>query len=101
MRPVTTLTHVMLLNLSLQTQASNSCHDVLQAKLEKIQSFNHETIDHEASVYVPKNLDELQRLVRLAARDRKRIRVVGASHSVSSIILSDGVYVRTSHLNKI
>ncbi|MFN8792154.1 MAG: FAD-binding protein [Bdellovibrionales bacterium] len=77
------------------------CQDVLKPRKEPVQSFNHETVHQNALVFSPTTLQELQDVIRTVANRGQKVRLAGASHSITSIIRSDGVYVRTLNLNRI
>lgn len=64
-------------------------------------SYNHETYISNAQIYTPKNIEELQNVVKEAFQKDLKVKAIGASHSTNSIIASDGFYVRTSAFNKI
>lgn len=49
-------------------------------------------------VYEPTSIEEIQQLVREAVQQGKRIRVLGASHSASTLICGDGVALRMTQL---
>ncbi|HET8934173.1 MAG TPA: FAD-binding protein [Polyangiales bacterium] len=53
---------------------------------------------HYVEAYDPTSIEEVQRLVRAAVREGKRVRVLGASHSASGVICGDGVALRMGHL---
>lgn len=68
-----------------------------------IRSYNGQTQENRSNALVaePASLEELQAFIRSAAEQKLTVRASGASHSVSSIILSDDAYIRTTKLQKI
>ncbi|MFN8847719.1 MAG: FAD-binding protein [Bdellovibrionales bacterium] len=70
-------------------------------KTEQIASYNFDTVQKNAQVFYPENIQQVQNLVKNAYHSETPIRFSGASHSTSSIILGPGVYLKSQRLNKI
>lgn len=86
------------------TVVSSLCFADLKTWQALLQSYNGQTFDLNRSgqILVPRSLSELQQFVREAVSQGKQIRISGASHSTSSLILSDSsVYLKTTELKKI
>lgn len=65
-------------------------------------SYNQQTLDANAKIYVPENVEVLQNfLITTSKQPEIKVRVAGTSHSTNSMILSDGIYISTEKLNRI
>jgi len=64
-------------------------------------SYNFETVAKNVPIASPTNLNEVQNLIKTAARNGNKIRFSGASHSTSSLILGQGIYLKSDRLNRI
>ncbi|MFN8792155.1 MAG: FAD-binding protein [Bdellovibrionales bacterium] len=86
-----------LFTLSRVPAQSLSCRAVLQ-------SYNGQTHDESSRLQIvyPRNLDELRQAIQQAVIAGRQIRMSGASHSTSSIILGDtSYYIKSTYLNRI
>ncbi len=71
------------------------------AKTGIIRSYNDETRAENVKIFAPASLEEIQEIVVKANERGEKLRVAGESHSINSIILSSGSYIKTNMLNRI
>ncbi|GAB3589928.1 D-arabinono-1,4-lactone oxidase [Angustibacter peucedani] len=57
-------------------------------------------VAHPAAVVLPRDVDEVGRVVRAAADAGRRVKAVGSGHSFTGVAVTDGVHVRTDHLSR-
>jgi FAD/FMN-containing dehydrogenase len=66
-----------------------------------ISSYNGQTQSSGVRIWTPKNIAEIQLAVEQARKSHTQLKVKAASHSTSSLILSDGDYLSTQNLTGI
>lgn len=83
--------------------AQNLCGELFSEKFQNrdINSYNYETVAKNVLVYSPASIQEAQALIRSSARTRTHVRFAGASHSTSSILVDNGIYISNEKMNRI
>lgn len=67
-----------------------------------LRSYNSQTFCHEVQeIFTPESYAEIQNIIRNAAAQNLRVRVVGKAHSSNSQLCTDGIIVSTKKLNRI
>ena len=67
-----------------------------------VRSYNAQTLCSQVQArYTPSTREELKSIVESAISAGKKVKVVGASHSASGVMCSDGIVIGTENLNKI
>jgi hypothetical protein len=68
----------------------------------QVHSYNHLTICRNIkSIYTPKTSKEIQDVIAIARKKKIKVKIVGAKHSASNIMCTDGLMIDMSNYNKI
>lgn len=73
----------------------------VEVKVGDVSSYNGQTAHTGARIWIPKDLSEVQAVVRAARKSKTPLKVKASSHSINSLILSDGEYLSTEKLTGI
>jgi FAD/FMN-containing dehydrogenase len=63
-----------------------------------VQSYNRQTTQQNVKIWTPETVAQIQEVVRESLKSNRKLRVKAASHSTSSLILSEGDYLSTERL---